>query len=588
VGALAVATATCLGVAGQAAARGQLSPTAGTVAGVGVGLLAVLGLPSLSLRLVARVLVGVSAVVMVRFGVVGGSLVGGGQLLLAWLVAAVAVLVLTDRLGADLAAVPGGEIGRRSASRPLPTARAVLTVAALLVVGVLILAPLVLPHLSSSTYAGAGPELDPRVPGAGSLRSSASLDMTTRPDLTDRVVFTVDAARGTFWRGETFDVWDGRRWSRSDPWFVPLAGERVAPAADDLGARGTDEVVQRFHIEASYAEVIYAAPSAVRVQAPVEVRQRPDGTVVSAPMGRGAVYTVTSRRQVLSEARLRAVDGEEVPIDVRRRYAEPPVATDRVRAAARQATAGARTAYDKVRAIEAWMGRRTEYSLDAPLAPQGVDVVDHFLFGSRRGWCEQIASSLVVLARLNGLPARLVTGFVPGEHDAVTGSFTVRERDAHAWAEVWFPEVGWVPFDPTANVPLAGSDAPAPTWGRWLLDHALALALAGAGVAVAAGPLRRWVAARLAARRARPRDPGPVLELRLERLGRKLERPRGPAETATAYGVALAAVAHDDRLVAVGRLLDDARYAPVPPPDEDLARAGVVVDELLGVGSPGP
>jgi transglutaminase-like putative cysteine protease len=339
----------------------------------------------------------------------------------------------------------------------------------------------------------------------------------------------------------------------------------------------------------------------VRVQLAGEMRQRPDGTVVSQPLGRGAVYTVTSRRTVLTEERLRAVDGGAIPEAVRARYAQEPVATDRVRAAAQEATAGARTAYDKVRAIESWMGRRTEYSLDAPLAPEGVDVVDHFLFTSRQGWCEQVASSMVVLARLNGLPARLVTGFVPDERDSVTGTFTVRERDAHAWAEVWFPELGWVPFDPTANVPLAGADAPDPTWGEWLLDHALLIGLVVAGLAVVAGPLRRRVVRRLAARRARPREHAAVAAQHLERLGARLERPRRPDETAAAYGAALAALVDDDRLVEVGRVLDDATYAPQAPSPEELAGAQAVVDELLaaprprvpaiagvGVGSPGP
>ncbi len=72
------------------------------------------------------------------------------------------------------------------------------------------------------------------------------------------------------------------------------------------------------------------------------------------------------------------------------------------------------------------------------------------------GWCEQIASSLVVLARSAGIPARLATGFVPGDRDALTGRFVVREREAHAWAEIFFPGIGWQGFDPTAAVPLAG------------------------------------------------------------------------------------------------------------------------------------
>ena len=139
-------------------------------------------------------------------------------------------------------------------------------------------------------------------------------------------------------------------------------------------------------------------------------------------------------------------------------------ATERVQILARQITASAPTTYDKVRAIEAWLGAHVKYSLNAPLAPRGVDVVDDFLFRSRVGWCEQVASSLVVMARSVGIPARLATGFVPGTRDALTGQFVVRERDAHAWAEIYFPGVGWQGFDPTASVPLAGDAHPSGSW----------------------------------------------------------------------------------------------------------------------------
>ena len=131
-------------------------------------------------------------------------------------------------------------------------------------------------------------------------------------------------------------------------------------------------------------------------------------------------------------------------------------------------------------AIEDWMGAHTEYSLNAPLSPPGVDVVDDFLFRSKLGWCEQIASSLVVLARSVGIPARLATGFAPGERDALTGRFVVRERDAHAWAEIYFAGIGWQGFDPTASVPLAGDKPASGSWMQRVRDHALAFGIAAA------------------------------------------------------------------------------------------------------------
>lgn len=90
------------------------------------------------------------------------------------------------------------------------------------------------------------------------------------------------------------------------------------------------------------------------------------------------------------------------------------------------------------------------YTLEPPLL--GKDSVDDFLFASRAGFCEHYASSFVVLMRAAGIPAHVVTGYQGGEINPVDGMMTVRQSDAHAWAEVWLPPRGWVRVDPTAAV----------------------------------------------------------------------------------------------------------------------------------------
>ncbi|MBK6741584.1 MAG: transglutaminase domain-containing protein [Hydrogenophilales bacterium] len=82
----------------------------------------------------------------------------------------------------------------------------------------------------------------------------------------------------------------------------------------------------------------------------------------------------------------------------------------------------------------------------------GVDSVDDFLFNTRRGFCEHYASAFVVMMRLAGVPARVVTGYQGAELNALGNYWIVRQRDAHAWAEVWLPERGWMRVDPTAAV----------------------------------------------------------------------------------------------------------------------------------------
>lgn len=90
------------------------------------------------------------------------------------------------------------------------------------------------------------------------------------------------------------------------------------------------------------------------------------------------------------------------------------------------------------------------YTLSPP--PLGVHSVDEFLFTTRRGFCEHYASAFVFLMRAAGVPARVVTGYLGGEINPLDGHLVVRQSDAHAWAEVWLPDAGWVQVDPTASV----------------------------------------------------------------------------------------------------------------------------------------
>ena len=82
----------------------------------------------------------------------------------------------------------------------------------------------------------------------------------------------------------------------------------------------------------------------------------------------------------------------------------------------------------------------------------GEHTADEFWFDRKAGFCEHIASAFVVLMRAAGAPARIVTGYQGGERNPVDGYWTVRQSDAHAWAEVWMPEHGWVRVDPTGAV----------------------------------------------------------------------------------------------------------------------------------------
>jgi len=557
-------------------------PALGLGAGAVVALLVLWGLPSLSLALLSRLLVTVSAGAMSVFGTLDPVPHRGIELVAGWLGAAVATLALAAR-------VTAGTVPAAPEERALPPARArvedrrravragsqALLLAAVAVFVLLLVAPVANEHVAAPVQVGQGPAGD-ATGTADPLRASARLDMTRRPELSDEVLLTVRADRRTFLRGEVFDVWDGGSWHRSDSRAYPVVDGAPFVARHDLAGDGPVSLTQRIRVEAPIAEILVAAPTAVEVEAAGDLLQSADGTLLPRPrpLGRGAVYTVTSRSFPLDEAGLRADDGPIHP-EIRARYAAEPATTDRVRRLAESigAEAGATTAYDRIRAFEAWMGDHVAYSIDAPPSPRGTDAVDHFLFESKLGWCEQIASSLVVLARSQGIPARLATGFVPGERDRASGDLVVRGTDAHAWAEVWFPSYGWVAFDPTADVSLA----PTPDRDRSLADlvRTHLTAIVGVALAVAVGGWALRGLARLVRRRraARPATAAAALDRDLDRLGRRCGLAREPAEPAGAFAERLAVATGAAGVAAAGALVDDHLYRPDPPPPEAIERA---------------
>ncbi|HET9256599.1 MAG TPA: DUF3488 and transglutaminase-like domain-containing protein [Pseudonocardiaceae bacterium] len=143
------------------------------------------------------------------------------------------------------------------------------------------------------------------------------------------------------------------------------------------------------------------------------------------------------------------------------RYLEVGVVDPRVRELAARITAQTHTAFDATVVLTRWFTSPSSgFSYDLKTAPgtSGDALVD-FLFTGHRGYCEQFASAVAIMLRTLGVPARVAVGFTPG---TLTGnSRLVTTQDAHAWVEAWFPNAGWLPFDPT---PLSDGRTVLPTY----------------------------------------------------------------------------------------------------------------------------
>lgn len=127
---------------------------------------------------------------------------------------------------------------------------------------------------------------------------------------------------------------------------------------------------------------------------------------------------------------------------------------------------------DFARRAGAWLQSRHAYSLSIRLEPGVEDPLVRWIASNEPGHCEMFAGSLVVLARAAGVPARLVTGFKGGVWNATSGSITVRNSDAHAWAEVWDEELGsWLRADATPGAQITPSPSAAPGGGASALEQ---------------------------------------------------------------------------------------------------------------------
>lgn len=219
-------------------------------------------------------------------------------------------------------------------------------------------------------------------------------------------------------------------------------------------------------------DILRLAPQGLRVldiqrqsgrvrEVTVTTEALPDVVMVRGDTSVGE-YKIIGAVSVASVESLRKA-GTDYPQWVKSTYLQlPSTLPARVRELAIGITKDATNPYDKTRAIEDYL-RQFPSDMTMPEVPLGQDAVDFFLFDLRRGHFDFHASAMVVLLRAAGIPARLAVGYAldASEQDETTKVFTVRERDAYAWPEVFFPGAGWIQFNPSPDRPTverAGED----------------------------------------------------------------------------------------------------------------------------------
>jgi len=281
-----------------------------------------------------------------------------------------------------------------------------------------------------------------------------------RPELGEEIALRV-SVRGDpsglqlYWRGQTYAVYTGRGWEAGSEGSTERSFEAGEPWEMDLpSSTWRRPLVISVEALAAARRVVYAPLEPIAVDRPYRALLRAPGDLVGLSLERSApTYTVLAYVPVPDAA---VLSGATVtyPSDVASRYLQlPPGLDPRLSSLVASWVGDSTTQYDKTLAIERQL-RGFTYSLDLPLPPENQELVSWFIFDLKRGYCDYYASAMVVMARLAGIPARLAIGYATGDFDEATGQYVVTELQAHSWPELYFPGVGWLPFEPTAGRPL--------------------------------------------------------------------------------------------------------------------------------------
>ena len=299
---------------------------------------------------------------------------------------------------------------------------------------------------------------------AAAVGFGPSLSLGTKAASAETVIFTAEASQPlpaevrAYWRSKVYEVYNDGIWQEGVQKQVLLEpGEEIRQPSVH-----PSELAVTYRVRAESPLGDYFIPGSLSrinnpanlIFSPMEnggrdvIAVEPENTVLSGNGYRVQVFLESSQAEILSSST------SDFPQWVRSRYLQVPAELRPViYPLALEITKGEDTDFEKALAVTEYLRSKYQYSeiLESPSDFQ--DRIEWFLFEGKEGFCNYFASAEVLLLRSIGIPARLAVGFSEGEVSADGLASTIREKNRHAWPEVYFPEIGWVIFEPTPSLP---------------------------------------------------------------------------------------------------------------------------------------
>lgn len=278
----------------------------------------------------------------------------------------------------------------------------------------------------------------------------------------DTTVFTAEVKKAHYWRVESKDYYTGKGWIVTESYPKAFIDKNYIDLGIFENVTKEENVSEKIKVKdiGSHPHIAYPLDlRAIKTDQNAQLLMERFSGKLFAEKNGGEVqldsYEIVYDYPLFSIEALKLANGGDNAY-IKEIYTQlPEELPERVKELAKEVTENKATRYEKAKAIESYFAANgfTYETKNVAVPDEDQDYVDQFLFQSKKGYCDNFSTSMIVLLRSLDIPARWVKGYTQGEFSKVLDDdaklYEVKNSNAHSWVEVYFPGIGWVPFEPT-------------------------------------------------------------------------------------------------------------------------------------------